>query len=61
MKLSVTVLLLCIAGLAVADSAMDRVMTLIEAGELQGADAAYALAASVVDQSLLPAELTEGN
>ncbi|HOA05255.1 MAG TPA: T9SS type A sorting domain-containing protein [Candidatus Fermentibacter daniensis] len=60
MKLSVTVLLLCIAGLAVADSAMDRVMTLIEAGELQGADAAYALAASVVDQSLLPAELTEG-
>ncbi len=60
MKLSVTVLLVCIAGLAVADSAMDRVMTLVEAGELQGADAAYALAASVVDPSLLPSELTEG-
>ena len=59
MKLTVA-LLLCMFAVAAADSAMDRVMTLVEAGELEGAEAAYTLAASVVDPSLLPAGLTEG-
>lgn len=60
MKFASMLLVLFIAGAVSADSAMDRVMTLVEAGELQGAEAAYALAASVTDATLLPSALTEG-
>ncbi len=45
---------------ASADSAVDRVYSLIESGALEGAEAAWHLAAAVAAPDLLPTHLTEG-
>jgi hypothetical protein len=60
MKSFLVLAVLLLAASASADTCADRVMALVESGELQGGDAAWHLACSIVAPERLPASLTDG-